>query len=121
MRTAVYRQIPHQKSNDWGLPHHVPFVNPDTVRKDDFKREISDENSTEALKMFKIQTKLGWEFCRCLFQPSEMNESSVDLDNYFHLTSPAYLRCPQHQNTTPVSVSLGPQLESVQKPAVAEL
>lgn len=46
MRRAVYKQIRHQKSNDWGLPHHVPSVNPDTVRKGDFKHYISDLNST---------------------------------------------------------------------------
>lgn len=41
-RTAVYRQIPHQKSDDWGVPHHMSFVSPGTVRKGDFKPEISD-------------------------------------------------------------------------------
>jgi len=53
----------HQKSNDWGLLHHMSFVNPDNIRKGDFKPEISDENSTEALEMIKIQTKLGLQFC----------------------------------------------------------
>lgn len=58
-RTAVYRQIPHKKSNDWGLPHHMSFLNTDTDRKGDFRPGMSDENSIEALEMFKIQTKLG--------------------------------------------------------------
>lgn len=57
--TAVRRQIPHQKSNDWCVPHNISFVSPGTVTKGDFKPEISDENSIERLEMFKIQTKLG--------------------------------------------------------------
>lgn len=54
--------------------------------------------------MFKVQTKLGWEFFRWFFQSPQMNETSVDLDKYFHMTSPLCLRSQWHWNTIPVSV-----------------
>lgn len=89
MRTAVYKELPHQKSDDMGLPRHMSFVNPDTVGKGGFKREISGENTTEAL----VKSKLNLDECFAGACSSlQMNETSVDLDKYYHLISPAYLR-----------------------------